>query len=92
VLLPLVVVMLWMGVYPKPFLERTEQTVVELLEDVERNRLPMRPRLAEAASAPQVRTAGLDRDEAHGAVDSETDGETGLTDAGRVEEEADNGD
>ncbi|MBW3555169.1 MAG: NADH-quinone oxidoreductase subunit M, partial [Gemmatimonadetes bacterium] len=34
VLMPLVVVMIWMGVYPKPFLERTEQSVVELLEDV----------------------------------------------------------
>jgi NADH-quinone oxidoreductase subunit M len=92
VLLPLVVVMLWMGVYPKPFLERTEQTVVELLEDVERNRLPMRPRLAEAASAPEVRTAGLERDEADGVADSGTAGAAGLTDAGRVEEEADNGD
>ena len=40
VLVPLVVVMIWMGVYPKPFLERTEQSVVELLEEVERNRAP----------------------------------------------------
>jgi NADH-quinone oxidoreductase subunit M len=45
VLMPLVVVMLWMGVYPKPFLERTEQTVVELLQEVERNRMPVRSRL-----------------------------------------------
>jgi NADH-quinone oxidoreductase subunit M len=51
VLLPLVVVMLWMGVYPKPFLERTEQTVVELLQDVERNRAPVRPRLGAAGPA-----------------------------------------
>ena len=41
VLLPLVVVMIWMGVYPKPFLERTEQSVVELLEGVERKRAPV---------------------------------------------------
>jgi NADH-quinone oxidoreductase subunit M len=44
VLLPLVGIMLWMGIYPKPFLERTEQTVVELIENVERNRLPVQPR------------------------------------------------
>jgi NADH-quinone oxidoreductase subunit M len=40
VLLPLVAVMLWMGVYPKPFLERTEVSVEELIETVERNRVP----------------------------------------------------
>jgi len=40
VLLPLVAVMLWMGVYPKPVLERTETTVEELIENVERNRAP----------------------------------------------------
>ncbi|HSH44911.1 MAG TPA: NADH-quinone oxidoreductase subunit M [Longimicrobiales bacterium] len=41
VLMPLVVVMIWMGVYPKPFLERTEQSVTELLEEVERKRAPV---------------------------------------------------
>ena len=41
VLMPLVVIMIWMGVYPKPFLERTEQSVAELLEDVERKRAPV---------------------------------------------------
>lgn len=40
VLLPLVVIMIWMGVYPKPFLERTEASVGTLIETVERNRLP----------------------------------------------------
>ena len=44
VLVPLVVLMLWMGVYPKPFLERSEQTVVELLDHVERNRTPVQSR------------------------------------------------
>jgi NADH-quinone oxidoreductase subunit M len=48
VLMPLVVIMLWMGIYPKPFLERTEQTVVELLQDVERNRMPVRARFGDA--------------------------------------------
>jgi NADH-quinone oxidoreductase subunit M len=46
VLLPLVGIMLWMGIYPKPFLERTEQTVVELIQDVERNRMPVQPRFS----------------------------------------------
>ncbi len=41
VLAPLVVVMLWMGVYPKPFLERTEQSVTQLVATVEQNRIPM---------------------------------------------------
>ncbi len=41
VLVPLVVVMLWMGVYPKPFLERTEQSVTQLVANVEQNRIPM---------------------------------------------------
>jgi NADH-quinone oxidoreductase subunit M len=40
VLLPLVAVMIWMGVYPKPFLDRTETAVVELIDTVERNRMP----------------------------------------------------
>jgi NADH-quinone oxidoreductase subunit M len=40
VLAPLVALMLLMGVYPKPFLDRTEVTVVELLERVEQRRAP----------------------------------------------------
>jgi NADH-quinone oxidoreductase subunit M len=36
VLIPLVVGMLWMGVYPKPFLDRTHTTLSELIETVER--------------------------------------------------------
>ncbi|NIU78649.1 MAG: hypothetical protein GWN71_35395, partial [Gammaproteobacteria bacterium] len=40
VLLPMVAVMLWMGVYPKPFLDRTESSVEVILENVERNRGP----------------------------------------------------
>jgi NADH-quinone oxidoreductase subunit M len=36
VLVPLVVVMIWMGVYPKPFLDRTEIAVSEVIETVER--------------------------------------------------------
>jgi NADH-quinone oxidoreductase subunit M len=90
VLMPLVVVMLWMGVYPKPFLERTEQTVVELLEDVERNRSPVRSRLG-ASPAPPARAAGPEV--GHGEVTTETS--TGVvepTDGGRVEEEPVNGD
>jgi NADH-quinone oxidoreductase subunit M len=36
VLAPLVAGMLWMGVYPKPFLQRAEVTLTELIETVER--------------------------------------------------------
>lgn len=47
VLAPLVAVILWMGVYPKPFLERSEATVVELLEQVERERVAVAPSFRE---------------------------------------------
>jgi NADH-quinone oxidoreductase subunit M len=40
VLAPLVAGMLWMGVYPKPFLERAEVTLSELIETVERKSSP----------------------------------------------------
>ncbi|MEX0907706.1 MAG: NADH-quinone oxidoreductase subunit M [Gemmatimonadota bacterium] len=40
VLAPLVAAMLWMGVYPKPFLERAEVTLTELIETVERKSSP----------------------------------------------------
>jgi NADH-quinone oxidoreductase subunit M len=40
VLMPLVVGMLWMGVYPKPFLERAEVSLTELIETVERKSSP----------------------------------------------------
>ena len=36
VLAPLVAGMLWMGVYPKPFLERADVTITSLIETVER--------------------------------------------------------
>ncbi|MGK7312615.1 MAG: complex I subunit 4 family protein [Candidatus Longimicrobiales bacterium M2_2A_002] len=37
VLVPMVVIMIWMGVYPKPFLDRTERSVDALLDTVERH-------------------------------------------------------
>jgi NADH-quinone oxidoreductase subunit M len=40
VLMPLVAGMLWMGVYPKPFLERAEVSLTELIETVERKSSP----------------------------------------------------
>jgi NADH-quinone oxidoreductase subunit M len=40
VLVPLVAGMLWMGVYPKPFLERAEVSLTELIETVERKSSP----------------------------------------------------
>jgi NADH-quinone oxidoreductase subunit M len=36
VLMPLVAGMIWMGVYPKPFLERADVTLTALIETVER--------------------------------------------------------
>jgi NADH-quinone oxidoreductase subunit M len=38
VLLPLVLMMLLLGTYPKPFLERSEVTVLQLIETVEAKR------------------------------------------------------
>jgi NADH-quinone oxidoreductase subunit M len=40
VLAPLVAGMLWMGVYPKPFLERAHVSLTELIETVERRSSP----------------------------------------------------
>jgi NADH-quinone oxidoreductase subunit M len=40
VLAPLVAAMLWMGVYPKPFLERAEVTLTELIQSVDRRTAP----------------------------------------------------
>ncbi|CAN5843059.1 NADH-quinone oxidoreductase subunit M [soil metagenome] len=40
VLAPLVAAMLWMGVYPKPFLERAQVSLTELIETVERRSSP----------------------------------------------------
>ncbi len=96
VLLPLVTVMLWMGVYPKPFLERTEQTVVELLEGVERNRAPMRARFGAAPPVEikmQEPTAGARAEPPPAAVESSHPGDVvaDLTTEGRVVE-AGNGD
>jgi NADH-quinone oxidoreductase subunit M len=49
VLMPLVAGMLWMGVYPKPFLERAEVSLTELIETVERKSSPLRQPLPPAA-------------------------------------------
>ena len=38
VLAPLVAFMIFMGVYPKPFLEKSEVTVMELLQTVDSKR------------------------------------------------------
>ncbi|MGH7483296.1 MAG: complex I subunit 4 family protein [Longimicrobiales bacterium] len=46
VLAPLLIGMLWLGVYPKPFLERMEATVVELVESVDARRAVAPPDLA----------------------------------------------
>jgi NADH-quinone oxidoreductase subunit M len=45
VLAPLLAGMIWMGVYPKPFLERMEVSLNELIESVERRSAPTMPAL-----------------------------------------------
>ena len=40
ILVPLLAAMIWMGVYPKPFLERMEVSLVQLLETVESRTSP----------------------------------------------------
>ncbi|HEX7117224.1 MAG TPA: proton-conducting transporter membrane subunit, partial [Longimicrobiales bacterium] len=54
VLAPLVALMIWIGVYPKPFLERMEVTVVELLQDVEQRRIVNPPPLGELIGSRSV--------------------------------------
>ncbi|HUK87942.1 MAG TPA: hypothetical protein VLT85_09780, partial [Terriglobales bacterium] len=61
VLVPLVLVMVWLGVYPKPFLERMEPTVQGLIQSVEARRTPpavfgLLPPAAPAQPASPVRT------------------------------------
>jgi NADH-quinone oxidoreductase subunit M len=46
VLAPLVACMLWMGVYPKPFLEKAQVTLTELIATVEQRSAPALPPLA----------------------------------------------
>ncbi len=48
VLAPLIAGMIWMGFYPKPFLERMEVSLTELIESVERRSAPTMPALFSA--------------------------------------------
>jgi NADH-quinone oxidoreductase subunit M len=45
VLLPLVIGMLWMGFYPKPFLDRANVSLTELVATVEQRSAPVLPPL-----------------------------------------------
>ncbi|HUH13163.1 MAG TPA: NADH-quinone oxidoreductase subunit M [Longimicrobiales bacterium] len=64
VLAPLVAVMIWMGVYPKPFLERTEASVIELIEAVEAGRAPLSAQAAGDGDGgpPPARIGGTERE------------------------------
>lgn len=75
VLAPLVVLMLWMGVYPKPFLDRSEAAVEHLIERVEQRRTAApvmvgapagqaKPVRAEVAAAPRERAGTVNDDQA----------------------------
>ncbi len=55
ILLPLVLLILWIGVYPKPFLDRMEPAATRLVRSVEGTRLDVMPRaLGDMAAAPTV--------------------------------------
>jgi len=56
VLVPLLIGMLWLGVYPKPFLERMQVTVVELLQTVEQKRILTVPAIASRVVVPPAAT------------------------------------
>jgi NADH-quinone oxidoreductase subunit M len=58
VLAPLVALMIWMGVYPKPFLERMEVSVTELIERVETRRVAAAPPPPAVIIAPARAAAG----------------------------------
>ena len=61
VLAPLLAGMIWMGVYPKPFLERMEVSLVQIIENVEERMGPGVARTERAAVRPASRRAGDDR-------------------------------
>jgi NADH-quinone oxidoreductase subunit M len=67
VLAPLVLGMLWMGVYPKPFLERAEVSLTELIESVERRSSPTFVPVVFESRSPESITRG---DAAVAAVDA----------------------
>ncbi len=52
ILVPLLAGMVWLGVYPKPVLDRMDATVTQLIADVEANRLAAPPSMAEVVRAP----------------------------------------
>jgi len=58
VLAPLIAGMIWMGVYPKPFLERMDATLVQVLETVEIRTSPGMAALNVLPPAPQAGDAG----------------------------------
>jgi len=58
VLAPLIAGMIWMGVYPKPFLERMDATLVQVLETVEIRTSPGMAALNVLPPAPQDGDAG----------------------------------
>ena len=55
ILVPLLAAMIWMGVYPKPFLERMEVSLVQLLETVESR---TSPGMAVLGASPPLPPAG----------------------------------
>jgi NADH-quinone oxidoreductase subunit M len=62
VLVPLLAGMIWMGFYPRPFLERMEVSLTELIESVEQRRAPA----PSSASNFTVRTGATELDEVRG--------------------------
>jgi NADH-quinone oxidoreductase subunit M len=56
VLVPLVVGMVWLGVYPKPFLDRVDATIGRLIQSVEASQPPKPPGIADVLPSTGVRT------------------------------------
>jgi hypothetical protein len=56
---PLIIMALWIGLYPKPFFQILEQPVNQIVQTIHDNSNPNAPANAQAAPAPSAQTAAL---------------------------------
>ena len=63
VLIPVVVFIIWIGVYPKPFLKPMEATVNNLILTVEQKRTVNKPVPGEIVSSPEAKPIGSQEEE-----------------------------
>jgi len=66
VLVPVLVLIVWIGVYPQPFLRTTEASVNHLLAQVQARTAPSAERRAQDAAPAEVGTAGAQGDRGAG--------------------------